>query len=592
MKRAAWIFVLAVFLPSLVLGLLALRTAREQSVILERQASALRQQETDAAAQTIREALFARQAEFIASVQTFLKSRPPQVASVEFYRNFSNMWGDGSVPFATSLNGVICSPRATDAAPAALEFLKQNSALLGNSVEVEFFQTQKSANSAENQKVDNAYAAKAAYVQKMEVAGKTGTAKRNVLPQKLPAEDKNASDSQLAPEISNFRKVVQNASDGILARFVENKLEVIFWMRGPDNLVFGLMLPASQLNTLVQNSMPSSQGRSNDACMAVLNENTVPVAQSPPGFKANWKHPFVATEIGDSLPHWEVALYLAHPEQFETSARSFTFILLALIGISLGAICVGGYLVVSDARRQMALAEKKTNFVSNVSHELKTPLTSIRMFSELLQKPGIDESRRIKYLRIITLESERLTRLINNVLDFARMEGKRKSYQKHEVDLYPVIERAWESQSAHLQESGFTTAWHAAEPPYPVLGDEDALAQVLVNLLSNAEKYSTTEKSIELHTYFTDMQLCIAVLDRGIGVAPGQETKIFEAFYRSDDSLSSGVQGSGLGLTLARRIAEDHEGSIRLEARQGGGSTFTFCIPISKKSIHEKDSYR
>ena len=158
-------------------------------------------------------------------------------------------------------------------------------------------------------------------------------------------------------------------------------------------------------------------------------------------------------------------------------------------------IACGGWLVFADAP-PAALAQKKTDFVSNVSHELKTPLTSIRMFAELMHNGhNVAEDKRSQYLRIIMVEAERLTRLINNVLDFARIERRQKRYDKRPLDLHGVIERTWESHELHLREAGFITRWQAAPPPYPVIGDEDALAQILVNLLSNAEKYCGERKT-------------------------------------------------------------------------------------------------
>jgi signal transduction histidine kinase len=181
------------------------------------------------------------------------------------------------------------------------------------------------------------------------------------------------------------------------------------------------------------------------------------------------------------------------------------------------------------------------------------------------------------------VEAERLTRLINNVLDFAKLERRQKRFDKKPFDLHSMIERTWESQELHLRESGFVTKWEAANPPYPVIGDEDALAQVLVNLLSNAEKYCGDRKEIDLHSYFDDHLVCVSVLDRGPGVPAGEERKIFEAFYRAHDSLSSGIQGSGLGLTLAQRIIQEHGGTIEYRRRDGGGSAFTLKLPVSKQ---------
>jgi signal transduction histidine kinase len=238
-------------------------------------------------------------------------------------------------------------------------------------------------------------------------------------------------------------------------------------------------------------------------------------------------------------------------------------------------------LVFVETRRQLALAQQKTDFVSNVSHELKTPLTSIRMFAELMHDGRADPEKQTQYLRIITVEAERLTRLINNVLDFARPERRQRPLERRPVDLHAVVSRVWESQELHFQEQGFAARWEAAPPPYPVLGDEDALTQVLVNLLSNAEKYSAERKEITVHSYLDGGFVHVAVLDRGLGVPPGEETKIFEAFYRAHNSLASGIQGAGLGLTLANRLVREQNGEILYQPRAGGGSSFTIKLPLA-----------
>jgi len=119
------------------------------------------------------------------------------------------------------------------------------------------------------------------------------------------------------------------------------------------------------------------------------------------------------------------------------------------------------------------------------------------------------------------------------------------------------------------------------DPDQPLLGDEDAIAQILVNLLSNAEKYAGAQKEVELHSYIDGQTVCVSVLDRGLGVPAGEEGKIFEAFYRAHDSLSSGIQGSGLGLTLAQRHAGEHGGEILCQSRSGGGSIFTLRLPLA-----------
>lgn len=200
----------------------------------------------------------------------------------------------------------------------------------------------------------------------------------------------------------------------------------------------------------------------------------------------------------------------------------------------------------ADLNRQLTLARQKTDFVSNVSHELKTPLTSIRMFSELLAEGRVaDPAKQHSYLDIITAETARLTRLINNVLDFARIERGEKKYKFQKCNLASVAGETAAAYRPHLEAARFRFECDLPQDPIQVNGDPDALAQVLVNLLSNAEKCSDHSKEITLRARpqtsplrFVEVQ----VLDRGLGVPKGCEQKIFEQFYRAHDSLGSGIQ--------------------------------------------------
>jgi signal transduction histidine kinase len=206
------------------------------------------------------------------------------------------------------------------------------------------------------------------------------------------------------------------------------------------------------------------------------------------------------------------------------------------------------------------------------------------MFSELLAEGRVaDAAKQRSYLGIITAEAARLTRLINNVLDFSRMERGEKKYTFQECDLGKVARDTAESYRPHLENHGFKLECAVPENPLRVRGDCDALAQIIVNLLSNAEKYSNGPKEIGVQAIRRDGPLpCaeIKVLDRGIGVPRGSAEKIFEKFYRAHDCLSSGIQGSGLGLTLARQIARAHGGEVSYEPREGGGSCFCLRLPI------------
>jgi signal transduction histidine kinase len=249
------------------------------------------------------------------------------------------------------------------------------------------------------------------------------------------------------------------------------------------------------------------------------------------------------------------------------------------VAVLIAAILLGGWMMAETARRQMRMAQQKTDFVSNVSHELKTPLTSIRMFADMLAEQRVtDPNRQANYLRIISAESARLTRLINNVLDFARMERGAPSGERRACDLVEITREVVDTCRPHLNSLNIALALEVEAEALPVTGDRDALGQIVLNLLSNAEKYGGRE--ILVRVRHCDGAVCVDVLDRGPGIPPKKLEEIFEPFRRLDDSLTSGVSGSGLGLTLARRMAKDHGGNVIYSPRDGGGSCFTLSMPV------------
>ena len=679
LKKSIWIFLLAVLLPSIVLGWLALRSAEEQQIILERRTAELYQKETDAVADAARTLVDEERRAFSAALRELLAQEAPATLARDFSTRLAAEWPRQAVGFALAPDGQLLSPSLQSGRKNAewQTFITGNSGFLSNVVPAQVFSVapddlNRSEQMRKKSAYDNKYAEKASAQQQlaqavemkskstapplpaptrkaemtkalpmptasvptapaadeaakataedrgasaaasapmpekaraqvaepMEPAAQGALAPqvsqvdrqdgllRNVAPQRS-SEDNRPAVSQLVPETAEFRALTVGVNEGVVTRFIEDRLQILFWQRAPQapEMIFGCMLQAENLREVWSAALPAPEeaGRSRAApefVLALLDDKARPVATQPPGETGrDWKRPFVASEIGEALPHWEAALYLMRPQQLQESARSVRHTLLLLIATAIGAIACGGWVVVADARRQMALAQQKTDFVSNVSHELKTPLTSIRMFAELMQS-GANGAKHPQYLRIIMVEAERLTRLINNVLDFARMERRQKHYDKRPLDLHALLARTWENQELHLTESGFTTRWVAAPPPYPVLGDEDALAQILVNLLSNAEKYCGDRKEVELRSTIENGFVCVSVLDRGLGVPAGQERKIFDAFHRAHDSLASGIQGSGLGLTLAQRLAREHGGEITCAAREGGGSSFTLRVPL------------
>jgi signal transduction histidine kinase len=419
---------------------------------------------------------------------------------------------------------------------------------------------------------------------------------RNVMPQNSVSTLGPAL-SNSVPEESDFRRLIGADTSGALARFLDNKLQLMVWYHpsAQNDLVFGAQLDQSRLLERLRPVLqaagspssdggPVSRGSAPAYCLALLDDDGHPVARSIPDFAADWKHPFVATEIGEALPHWEAALYLTDPQEMSRSARTLQLALCLIVVLLVVAIVSGGSLIAADLRRQLRLAQQKTDFVSNVSHELKTPLTSIRMFADLLSEGRVTEpARQATYLKIISAESARLTRLINNVLDFARLERGAPGGERRPCDLVEIARDVVETCRPHLEATGQNLFCEIEAGVLPILGDRDALSQVVLNLVSNAEKYGGGEILVRVRHQETPSGAlgCVDVLDRGPGVPPRQVESIFLPFHRLHDSLSSGIPGSGLGLTLARRMARAHGGDIAYSFRAGGGSCFTLAVPLT-----------
>lgn len=619
MKRVALLFVLAVFVPSLVLAWLSVRSLRDQQFVLERQQSLLLQGLADRLARDAEIYLDERQREFVAQVEAMLAESTPADLSRRFDDALRKTWPMADVGFVVTLSGNLLSP-SPFGRPDARNFCIANSAFLGNREAVEVYWNTPKGNfnlSRLNDKGANAAQPnQLAQVQqpgqpqaeqpdgnqlKNEYAVKNP--KRTVTPQQalaLPggqggqgfqAKDNNEFEntSKLAAAEAEFRQLIGDSTEGTLARFLDNKLRLMFWYRPPRDpqLVFGAQLQLPKLIADLRPVVKVEAPLHEEVCVALLDDAARPLAMSHANFQpASWKRPFVATEIGEALPHWEMAVYLLDPNKLGQSAQTLTLTISLLVAVLVLAIGVGGWLIVADLRRQLTLARQKTDFVSNVSHELKTPLTSIRMFSELLAEGRVtDAAKQRSYLQVITAEAARLTRLINNVLDFSRLERGEKKYAFTRCDLGAVVTETVETYRPHLEQAGFKLELDTPPAPVFVNGDRDALAQVLVNLLSNAEKYSCERKEIRVELRQCAQPLPfleVRVLDRGLGVPPGTEERIFEQFYRAHDSLSSGIQGSGLGLTLARQIARAHGGEVSHEAREGGGSCFALRLPVAK----------
>jgi signal transduction histidine kinase len=264
-----------------------------------------------------------------------------------------------------------------------------------------------------------------------------------------------------------------------------------------------------------------------------------------------------------------------------------------ILGILTGLIVIGLILTKHVVSKEMALAKLKSDFVSNVSHELRTPLALIRLYAETLELGRITtKEKKQEYYRIVRKESERLTGLINNILDFSRIEAGAKEYEFRETDIADLVRNTLDSYRYQIEQQGFTLKEEIDETLPAVYVDREAMARALLNLVNNALKYSPEEKFLGVKLYRENGAVKLEVEDRGIGITRREQTKIFEKFYRTGDPLVHNTKGSGLGLSLVRHITNAHGGNVTVESTPGKGSKFTLSLPLNGKKVTEARAKR
>jgi signal transduction histidine kinase len=229
------------------------------------------------------------------------------------------------------------------------------------------------------------------------------------------------------------------------------------------------------------------------------------------------------------------------------------------------------------------LDRMKDDFVSTVSHELRTPLTSIRSFAEILHDtPDLEEAERREFLEIIISESERLTRLINDMLDLAKIEAGQMTWHMGEVDLASVINAAVAATGQLFRDKGIELSLVIAEDVPPITGDADRLTQVVINLLSNAVKFTPGGSGrVRVTLARSGERWIVRVSDNGSGIAPEDQQAVFERFRQGGDAMTAKPEGTGLGLPICRMIVGHHGGTIEVDSAPGSGATFTVALPIA-----------
>ena len=337
-----------------------------------------------------------------------------------------------------------------------------------------------------------------------------------------------------------------------------DRLSFIGWMRQGDGEVRGVELETvkvlSEFLSVIKRNLPNG--------LAVeLRDGFGKCVVRTRAHRPEEMSPELALDIG--LPGYTLAVWRVVPRSH--ALRYLTTLLPPFL-----ALVLGGVLLVLEITRERRESMLKTGFVSNVSHELKTPLTAVRLSAEMLREGRVKEEAQARYLEVIVRESERLTRLVDNVLDFGRLERGRRKFNLEARDVNELLSVA-EAQRPRVEAAGLTLMVRSAPMPVMRTFDLDAVGQVIVNLIDNAVKYAASGKMVEVSVSERGE---ITVADRGPGIAAKHRSRIFERFYRCDDSITAKSSGSGLGLSIASRLMAGMGGELVFAPRAGGGAVF------------------
>jgi signal transduction histidine kinase len=241
-----------------------------------------------------------------------------------------------------------------------------------------------------------------------------------------------------------------------------------------------------------------------------------------------------------------------------------------------------GYVLHRAIGRELQVAKLQSDFVAAVSHEFRSPLTTLRTITELLAQDRItDESRRKQSYVFLDRETGRLHRLVEDLLDFGRMESGRKQYKIEKHDAFQVVRAAVSDVGEHAVASGFNLEVSLDSAPASIRADEEALRRAVRNLVENAMKYSPECRTVWIDGVVIGRKVSISVHDNGMGIDPAEQRAIFQKFVRGNAAKSAGIKGTGIGLAMVRQTSEAMGGEIRLQSQVGVGSTFTLELPLA-----------
>ena len=366
---------------------------------------------------------------------------------------------------------------------------------------------------------------------------------------------------------------------GWAAWVVDGRAHVIGWVQlAGSNEVRGVELDMTALISRLAGAMPAELSLGEGYALGDGQQRIMHRA----GTSSAGQTPVIRVPLSSEvLPEWAVVGFVELLPARSLGGGGFFVVASLLVGIFVAAILAGGSLLFWQARRSEAEAAQKTSFVANVSHEFKTPLTTIRLYTELLEQGRVrDAAQSGEYLRTVGRETQRLARLVNNALDFSRLEQGQKKFARESLDLGVELTQLLDTHAPRLADAGLVIRREIPAEALPVTTDRDAFEQIVINLLDNACKYAAEGGEILVTLQKRESAgVEVRVADRGPGVPIRHRERIFDKFHRVDDALTAEKSGAGLGLSIARQLARGLGGELRYAPRAGSGAEFILELP-------------
>jgi len=375
---------------------------------------------------------------------------------------------------------------------------------------------------------------------------------------------------------------------GIFAHFchdIEKELYMIIYTHIDDNVLLGMKI---DINFFAENLLPSILDRLplNEEWQIQIGDEFGDVVAGKDRRIKNKSLPILlfSRSFEENFPPWKVNIFQNNPGEAKRELNLRNNIYFLFVAAIILAILLGGFLAIRVTAKELELARLKSEFVSTVSHDFRTPLTSLRYLAELLKRGRVkEEAKKQLYYETMTDEIDRLSRLVENILDFSKIEADMKEYRMEETDIGQVTRDVAAQFQKQTVGKKFILKTQIPEQMPRVSADKEAVSRALFNMLDNAFKYRGQSESAILRAWSDQEHVFFEVEDKGIGISKEEQKKVFDRFYRTDGAYDGKIRGSGIGLGVVAHIIKVHKGEVRLESEPGKGTKVRLKIPVERE---------